>query len=350
MQSRLRALVLLSAVAVAACQEPIATTPDSAPSLAKARAAGTETEVVAVSSSLARLNARLAAAGSNLRIAKAELLVDAKAYSPASATTLIADDRTRGLDAAWVPGDPRRGGRIGVTYAVDPELTTTVPDFPFALPITLGPGGSFQSVPQAELDGHIENAVSAWRNRTCSDAPIERVAVPAGSDPDQLDDLYLGRPHPSPTYLPLADIVQAGWQPPAFFDAVDEDGSTKFLGIAFTLGFVDDQGTPTDINGDGKVDTGLVEIHYNSAFIWTNAGVPNLTDFAWVLTHETGHSLGLGHFGKVFVTKKDAVDGVEITDVKYAPKALMNAVYVAGTGEITGTDNSQFCQLWSSKR
>ena len=55
----------------------------------------------------------------------------------------------------------------------------------------------------------------------------------------------------------------------------------------------------------------LVEIYYNPSFIWTNRGTPGgFIDFYSVITHETGHGLGLAHFGKVFVTKKDAADGI----------------------------------------
>jgi hypothetical protein len=113
--------------------------------------------------------------------------------------------------------------------------------------------------------------------------------------------------------------------------------------------FTDDQGVNTDINGDGKLDTGLAEIYYNPTFRWTNRGAPNAIDFFSVITHETGHSVGLAHFGKLFVTKKDAADGIQIADIKFAPKALMNAAYVTGRDEIRGTDNGSFCQIWASK-
>jgi hypothetical protein len=255
----------------------------------------------------------------------------------------------------WVSGDPRRDGRVGVTYAVDPELQTFLTGLAFPVPV-VETGAAFRLSSQAELDGYIEEAMQAWRDQTCSDAPIARVAVAAGTDPDQLDDFFLGRPSPSANYVQPSDIVQAGWQPAEFFDAITPGGSDGILGITFSFIFVDDQGTadpnddvPTDIDGNGKFDTALAEIYYNPTFIYTNRGAPGFIDFYSVITHESGHSLSLPHFGKVFITKKDAADGPQIADFKYAPKALMNAVYVTGRNEIGGSDNGTFCQMWASK-
>ena len=198
--------------------------------------------------------------------------------------------------------------------------------------------------------------MQAWRDRKCTDAPIERVAVPAGTDPDLLDDFFLGRPTPSANYVQPADIVQAGWQPAEFFDAITPGGSDGILGITFTFCFVDDQGTADERRRpDGHQrrrqtryrpgrDLLQPELHLD------HRGAPQTVDFYSVITHETGHSLGLAHFGKVFITKKDAADGLQIADIKYAPKALMNAVYVTGRDEIRGSDNGSFCQIWASKK
>ena len=345
--SVLRAGSLLAFAGLAACADQPATSPPDASGPSLAEASGSEPAIVG-HPVLARINARLARARSNLRVGKAEIRYEAKAYDAQSSTVIFANDRTHTLPYQWVSGDPRRDGRIGVTYAVDPVLRTSA----FGLnnlPAIEIDGGGFRLSTQAELDGYIEEAMQAWRDRRCADAPIERVAVPAGTDPDLLDDFFLGRPTPSPTYAQPADIVQAGWQPPEFFDAFTPGGSDGILGITFTFVFTDDQGVNTDINGDGKLDTGLAEIYYNPTFIWTNRGAPNTIDFYSVITHETGHSLSLAHFGKVFVTKKDTADGIQIADIKYAPKALMNAVYVTGRDEIRGTDNGSFCQIWASK-
>jgi hypothetical protein len=346
--SVLRTGSFLALAGLAACADQPATQPSDVggPAFAKA-SSGNEVALVG-HPLLTRINARLAAAGSNVRVGKAELLYEAKASDASSPTVIFANDRTHTLPYQWVSGDPRRDGRIGVTYAVDPVLQTSAFGFN-NLPAIEIDGGGFRLSTQAELDGYIEEAVQAWRDRRCADAPIERVAVPAGTDPDLLDDFFLGRPTPSPTYAQPADIVQAGWQPPEFFENFTPGGSEGILGITFTFVFTDDQGVDTDINGDGKLDTGLAEIYYNPTFIWTNRGAPNTIDFHSILTHETGHGLSLAHFGKVFITKRDAADGLQIADVKYAPKALMNAVYVTGRDEIVGSDNAAFCQVWARR-
>ncbi len=352
--SLLRAGSFVALAGLAACADQPATSPSDVGGPALAKASGSEAAVIG-HPVLARINRRLAAAGSKLRVGKAELLYAAKAYDAQSPTVIFANDRTHILPYQWVSGDPRRDGRIGVTYAVDPVLQTSA----FGLnnlPAVEADGVPFRLSTQAELDGYIEEAMEAWRDRQCADAPIERVAVPAGTDPDQLDDFFLGLPSPSPTYAQVADIVQAGWQPPQFFDAITPGGSDGILGITFTFVFVDDQGTAdpsddveTDINGDGLLDTGLAEIYYNPSFIWTNRGAFLFIDFFSVIAHETGHGLSLAHFGKIFVTKKDAADGFQVADFKFAPLALMNAGYLTGRIEIVGADNAAFCHVWARK-
>jgi hypothetical protein len=309
-------------------------------------------ELAKASRLLARTNARLARAGSNLRVDRAEVLYGAKAYEAQSPTLIFANNRTHTLAQLWVSGDPRREGRRGVTYAIDPNLRTTA--FGIAnLPAVEVNGDDFRTSTQAELVRYIEEGMQSWRDRRCSDAPIVRVTVPAGTDPDFYDQVLLGNPINS-NYEQPSDIVQAGWQPPEFFEAIVEGGSDAILGVAFSFIFVDDQNTPdpsddvpTDIDRNGKLDTGLVEIYYNPTFIWTNRGRSGYIDFYSIITHETAHALGLAHFGKVFITKKDAADGIQITDVKYAPRALMNAVYVDGRDRIRGSDNGSFCQIWA---
>lgn len=297
---------------------------------------------VVVSPYLGEINAQLAAAGAHLAVQKAELLVDANTWDGVSSTVLIADNRARGIGARWVAGDPRRAGRVGVTYAFGSSHP--------ALPLTRNPDGSnLRQVPLAQLDAQIEESLAAWRAQSCSTAPITRVSIPTGTDPDYLDDVVrVGAP--SAKYSQPSDIVESGWEPLAFFTRIGGPSGVNIIGVTFTFIFTDDHDVPTDIDGDGNQDTALAEIYYNTGFAWGTNQARNVVDFYSIITHETGHALGLNHFGKVFVTKKDAADGISVADVRYAPKAMMNAVYVTGRSEIAGTDNSSFCQLWASMK
>jgi len=208
-------------------------------------------------------------------------------------------------------------------------------------------GGNVRQLTTAEQDAKIEQAVAAWRALTCSSAPITRVPVPAGTDPDYLDEFFRGNPAGSANYAQPADIVEAGWQPPGFFNAIAGPDGDFILGITFTFYFTDGAGTPTDIDRNGKAHAALAEIFYNAGYYFGDRAA-NSVDFFSILAHETGHGLGLGHFGKLFVTAKDAADGITASDVKFAPLALMNAGYVF-PNVIQGTDNSQFCQIWASR-
>jgi hypothetical protein len=337
----LRRSLALALIGAAACEAP--TTPQSplVPSTAaRAVAPSSSDETVAVSPLLQQLNAKLASSKSSLRIDRAQLLYSANGLNAQKATLLLANDRSRGNGIEWVSGDPRRDGRIGVTYAFGSNTGTA--------PFTRDADGSnVRQLSTAEQDAKIEEAVSAWRALTCSSAPITRVAVQAGTDPDYLDEYFRGNPAGSPNYVQPADIVEAGWQPLSFFQAIAGPDGISILGITFTFNFVDGAGNATDIDRNGKPDAALAEIFYNDAYYYGNRAA-NSVDFFSILAHETGHALSLGHFGKLFVTTHDAADGIQVSDVKYAPFALMNAGYVI-PNQIQGTDNSQFCQIWANR-
>jgi hypothetical protein len=338
---------LACALVLSACADDAPDAPTGAVALegtsvlaSKAKDAVTIEDQGAVSPLLGQMNASLAASGARMRIAKAELLVDPKTWDGTS-TIIFANDRARGIDAEWVEGDFRREGRVGVTYAFD---------LAGVQPFVRATSGGLRPATFPELESELERGMSAWRDETCSDAPISRVAVPAGVDPDFIDNLFNGAPEvPGRAYGQVSDIVQAGWQPGSFFRAFAGPAGNNILGVAFTLVFTDDAGELTDIDGDGNDDLGLVEIFYSARYLWTSVPDPTAIDFNAIITHETGHGLGLAHFGKLFVTRQDASDGIQIADVKYAPRALMNASYVDGTGTIFGTDRSSFCQIWASK-
>jgi hypothetical protein len=340
----LRRAVALALVGAAACEAPTASTTLIPTAPAGARASSTPAitdENVSVSPLLQQVNASLASRGANVQVAKAELLYDTKTWDGQSSTVILANDRSRGIGTEWVKGDPRRGSRLGVTYAVGSNTSIA--------PVTLDGSGAFVDVTPAQQLAEIEQAVGSWRSQTCSAKPITSVPVPVGTDPDYLDQFFRGNAAGSVNYFQPADIVESGWQPGSFFRAIaGGPAGNSILGITFSFIFVDNAGNPTDIDRNGKDDTALAEIYFNARYVWGD-NTSNLVDFYSIIAHETGHSLGLGHFGKLFVTAKDAADGISAADVKFAPYALMNAGYVGGQNSIQGTDNSQFCQIWASR-
>ena len=103
--------------------------------------------------------------------------------------------------------------------------------------------------------------------------------------------------------------------------------------------FTDDNGVPTDINGDNYLDTALNEVYYNDNFgnpAGDRAGNPwgiNILlpgiDVETVALHENGHSLGVGHFGP-------------------PPAAVMNPVYAGIRHAPYPVDQAGMSSLWRS--
>jgi hypothetical protein len=138
----------------------------------------------------------------------------------------------------------------------------------------------------------------------------------------------------------LADIVNAGFMPGAFFDRLTENGSQFILAVAFTLVFTDDKDDPTDIDQNGYADVALKEIYYNNDFGWSTNGADGV-DIETVALHENGHALGLGHFGNLFRTEANG-------KLHSVPRAVMNAVYLGPLREPLKTDKAAFCGTYAA--
>src|SRR5436190_3273479 len=273
--------VLVLAGAAACGDVPLPTAPLAPTAAADARAATSTTdENVTYSPLLAQIDARLAASGAAYRVAKAELRIAAAGWNGATSTVIFANDRTRGIGAEWVKGDPRRGGNPGVTYTFGSNTSIA--------PTTRDPDGSnVRLVSAADQEAYVDEAMSAWRSLTCSSKPITKVPVPAGTDPDVVDELVLGQP-PSANYAQPADIVESGWQPVSWFETLAGPDGNFIIGITFSFIFTDNGGNPTDIDHNGKADLALAEIYFNAGFYWGNVP-PNVIDFYSSITHESGH-------------------------------------------------------------
>jgi len=263
------------------------------------------------------INAALAADGADYRAAMAEYL-DTTVGGEDQANTVIAKDvGNKQLSTDFVPNDTRRawsapfGGPFDdITYAID-----TTGD---AVPV-------FGGLTGAQTDAAIVRAMNSWDALTCSHLPIVR-------NPDFGLDIgvvaFLNGLGGSP--FVFADVQHAGWR--------DINFAGGILGVTFTFIFVDGGGNPTDVDGDGRIDTAFREIYYDPSFSWADDGVTNV-DVETVALHEAGHGLSQAHFGFVFIDENG--------DLKFAPKAVMNAVYVDPQRTLLGTDDAGHCSLWA---
>lgn len=179
----------------------------------------------------------------------------------------------------------------------------------------------------------ISRAMNTWDDVKCSNLGLYR--IPSDNSSTGLISELLGFGGSDEF---RADVVHAGWLPAAFFDAIAPEGSTYILGVTFTIIYTDDDGTPTDIDNNGKADVAWREIYYNDAFTWR---VGNHYDVETIALHEAGHALSQAHFGKAFA---DAGGG----KLHFSPRAVMNAAYSGMQTSINATDNAGHCSNWAS--
>ena len=266
----------------------------------------------AVLARMAQINAQLRSMGLKLAVEEIEFFTIGEGR-PAN--------RIHQQEFRWVANDPRRladGDRI--TYLVDQS-----------------DGATASGLTSAQTEAAIDRALDTWQANRCLKKVDLVKRADGGADPDIFDAFFgfggFGDPF-------LADIVNAGWLPRAFFEAVGGPGGGRgILAFSVTFIFQDDNGNPTDINGDNRLDTALNEVYYNDNFgnpTGDRAGNPwsiNLPlpaiDVETVALHENGHSLGIGHFGP-------------------PPAAVMNPVYAGIRQSPMSVDSAGMCAVWGS--
>lgn len=229
-------------------------------------------------------------------------------------------DRIHQQEFRWVPGDPRRlADGTNLTYLVDQS-----------------DGATASGLTNAQTEAAIDRAFATWSAEKCLQKVTLVKRADSGADPDIFDWFYgfggFGDPF-------LADIVNAGWLPRAYFEAVGGPGGGRGI-LAFSVSFIftDANDNPTDINNDNYLDTALNEVYYNDNFgspAGDRAGNPwgiNILlpgiDVETVALHENGHSLGLGHFGP-------------------PPDAVMNPRYAGINHEPDPSDHAGMCAVYS---
>ena len=261
---------------------------------------------------ITQINRQLAASGLNIAVEQVEF------FTIGSGRPSV---RVHQQEFRWVANDPRRlADGDNITYLVDQS-----------------DGATASGLTNAQTEAAIDRAMNTWQTEHAMRKVLLVKRADAGADPDIFDFFFgfgaFGNPF-------LADIVNAGWLPRAFFEAVGGPGGGRgILAFSVTFIFTDDDDIPTDINGDNRLDTALNEVYYNNTFgdasndragnPWgINVVLPGI-DVETVALHENGHSLGLGHFGP-------------------PPAAVMNPVYAGIRQDPLAIDQAGMRTIWSS--
>jgi hypothetical protein len=314
MPSVIRPALCLPALSlIAACAgEPEPTAPSDVPAFALS------SEATATSAALDEVNLRLAAEGRPFRVVQAALSL-APGAPPSRASVVFSNDRELRLPFRFVLGDPRRetsGNQLRHYFYS-----------PFGSVNTFG--GPANGEPQ------VDASFGTWESLACFNTDLVKKPFD-GTFPSFI----------FPGGDPLgADINTIGFLPPAVFDLVLGPGaSTQVLGVTFPFIWVDGNGDPTDIDGDGNADTAFAEIWYNNGFTWTLTGLGGV-DVQTVALHENGHGLGLGHFGRVHATFPPPQ---EFGVLHVSPRAVMNAFILSTLRELLGSDKAGVCGIYAS--
>lgn len=232
----------------------------------------------------------------------------------AGRTVYFSDVGNKRLDADFVPG-ASLDNTDAVSYYIDEKRPSEE--------LSVGISSSA-----------ISRAMSTWDEVQCSEIGMYQRPFDTRITTGFISAL-LGYPG-SMDYV--ADVVHGGWMGADFFDLLAPEGSTFILAATFTLVFTDENGDPTDMNNDGRLDVAWREIYYNDAFVWNDG---TTYDVETIALHEAGHGLSQGHFGKAFL---DGGSGA----LHFSPRAVMNAAYSGIQTEIAKTDNAGHCANWSS--
>jgi hypothetical protein len=132
-----------------------------------------QTQAEGARMALETANAQLAGMGARTRISQVEWLTRAET-GQVGQTVFFSGRGNKQLNADFVPGDPRRGGRTNILYLVDQS-----------------DGAAVGGLTNADTEAAIDRAAASWNDVACSNIPIEK-APDTGVDPDAADFFFGG--------------------------------------------------------------------------------------------------------------------------------------------------------------
>ena len=333
MHRKFAGVLLLGAVVVAGCQEnnaPISEATESAPAFAKTAAPLTGTPVERATQLIAKVNARLEAAGSTKR------LDDVYFFTLGQGTP---DYRRLRTGSRWV--NPTR-----VTYSIDESDLVAAPTTAATLNALLAAHETYNHVSGIVLhsdrvadnggnndilDGVILNGAGQCVDIVDLTSPVVHDYDPATGEID---------------FTPVADNLFGGWLPPQYFN--DCLGDPNILGVTWTFSDVDGAQTGET---DRYRDRIYTEQYYNSGYHWVTSGAQFLGDDMDVLSivlHEVGHTHGLGHFGG---PNDNQPFKLQPNGRVFDPEAVMNPFYLGGEKQsLLHTDIAALKTLYASKK
>ena len=207
----------------------------------------------------------------------------------------------------WVPADPRRGAAgSGLTYLFDASWGEATR------------GG----IDRPAVEGAFGRAVDTWAAAKCLDGVPLRQVAHDGSDVTVFDWVVGGGDLGDPF---AADVVVAG-----FPKGLEDFFGPNTLAFSVTFVFVDGSGRPTDVDGDGHLDTARNEIYLNPENDWTLGSSRGGVDLETTSLHELGHALGLGHFGA-------------------PPESVMTPVFTGVKRDLFSIDHAALCVVHANE-
>ena len=241
----------------------------------------------------------------------------------------------------WVENDARRHGDDGLTLYYRIDLTE------------LPPG-----VSAAKTEAAIEAAVATFEGQRCG-MTLDLVRVDA--DPGMDFGFVQHAVGMGGAAAPRADITFAGWLPASFMAAAGVPGSFGVAlpaawqtdgSLAWGLEVWDPDRSFTDVNRDRKHDLFATEIYFNRDWNYVTddkelADTLFYIDVQTIATHELGHALGMGHFGRSTVILDANGQFVDLY-VNPHSASLMNTSSFYQKRDLSGSDVASFCQLYAN--